>query len=580
MLKKHSTNKAKNNINLIIGRNTYTDYNNNLNHNQKIKFNSINNKKIINSLFESPLYEKNTINYMINNPFGLSNQTQSYTQPCIFPSPKLNSTDSTEFSNIKLKNTKEILSKLKRTILKIKNKNKNLNIINDDYKNNKINKKILLNNKSKNKHQKSPDYQLNYSKTFSKFDFNKNKLNIDENEKNKNKYKELRFKVHNTIKSNMHPLCNNFINKAHLFNEKILEYYQSEHYINLIRNFQNKFHYKLNLENYPKIKMYTNIKSLEKASKRNKLDFKKCFSEKEQKLILLDPAYYFQKDNPDNFINVNIAKKKSLADRIQEEDEEQKIKQILNNFLIKKNKENKQKTRNIEITYDNTESKKKLMSKITRILNSNKIQNLNSKKIENLEIADLSPKSNEEDINENKKDKYDFFKTYKTYVKESYASAENLNKIENKKKLKKKNFFHNINNKMRNCIVQLNSISKDKDLQKRAKDNVYYDKAKDEKTKFNIITKQMLIEQNYEYLSKLGRKIKINKNDNNNQIKENKNLSEEKKKDEDNEKMEIQLFQKKESINNDIMDNREKKIINLHINKIKLIYKQKKHFNN
>ena len=133
---------------------------------------------------------------------------------------------------------------------------------------------------------------------------------------------------------------------------------------------------------------------------------------------------------------------------------------------------------------------------------------------------------------------------------------------------------------MRNCIVQLNSISKDKDLQKRAKDNVYYDKAKDEKTKFNIITKQMLIEQNYEYLSKLGRKIKINKNDNNNQIKENKNLSEEKKKDEDNEKMEIQPFQKKESINNDIMDNREKKIINLHINKIKLIYKQKKHFNN
>ena len=68
-----------------------------------------------------------------------------------------------------------------------------------------------------------------------------------------------------------------------------------------------------------------------------------------------------------------------------------------------------------------------------------------------------------------------------------------------------------VDNKLRNCVIELHSISKDKALQKRAKDNLYYDKAKDEKNKFNIITRQMLVEQNYEYLSKFGRKIIVSK---------------------------------------------------------------------
>ena len=165
MLKKNSINKTKN-INLIIGRNTFTDYNNNLNHNQNFRFNSINNKKIINSLLESPLHNKNTFYFIPNNPLGLCNQTQTYTQPRLFPSPQLNSTLSTDLSNIKLKNTKEILSKLKKTILKIKNKDKNLNTINDDYKNNIINNNIQKNKSRYKKYTKSPDYQHNYSKTF------------------------------------------------------------------------------------------------------------------------------------------------------------------------------------------------------------------------------------------------------------------------------------------------------------------------------------------------------------------------------------------------------------------------------
>ena len=581
MLKKHSIKKRKNNINLIIGRNSYTDYNTKNNqYTLKEKINSINNNNILSSLIESPIQNKNSLYLDSNNYLGLSYQTQINTQPRMFSSPKLNSTNSTEFSNIKIKNTKDLLKKLRKTIQKIKIKNiKKLNDL--EYANNlMIKKNYSVRSKLKNKSQKN-ESPSKYSKTLPKFNFTKNKLNLDEIEKNKNKYKELRFKVHNTIKSNIHPLCNNYINKAHLFNEKILEYYQSDHFINLIRNFHKKLHFKLNLENHPKIKMYTDIKSLEKVNKTNKLDFRKCFSEKEQNLILLDPAYYFQKDNPDSFINVNITKKKSLADRIKEEDEEQQIKQILNNFI---NKNNKKKTRNIKIGFDYTDSKRKLISKVNKIINYNKKNNINSKNLENLQLNNLSTSDNNEEINEFKNDeKYDYFKAYKTYIKEAYEKASYLNKNEEKQINKKKKFKFNVDNKLKNCIMELNYISKDKVLQKRAKEKLYYDKTKDEKNKFNIVTKQMLLEQNYEYLNKFGRKItRINKNENkqkneneNKDKYEDENINDKKENDEDDKINSNGKEKEKDNNINDMTDNREKKLINLHINKIKLIYKQK-----
>ena len=140
---------------------------------------------------------------------------------------------------------------------------------------------------------------------------------------------------------------------------------------------------------------------------------------------------------------------------------------------------------------------------------------------------------------------------------------------------KKKKFLFNVDNKLRNCVIQLDAISKDKLLQKKAKENLYYDKAKDEKNKFNIVTRQMLVEQNYEYLSKLGRKImgmnkiEIKKNKENSE--ENKDEKNKDEKSENNDKLKKSIKKEK---SNDMNDNREKKLINLHINKIKLIYKQ------
>ena len=65
----------------------------------------------------------------------------------------------------------------------------------------------------------------------------------------------------------------------------------------------------MNIENHPKIKMHTDIGQLEKMSGNNKIDFKKVFTPEEQKLIMLDTAYFFQRDSTDIFTNVNIIKK-------------------------------------------------------------------------------------------------------------------------------------------------------------------------------------------------------------------------------------------------------------------------------
>ena len=70
----------------------------------------------------------------------------------------------------------------------------------------------------------------------------------------------------------------------------------------------------------------------------------------------------------------------------------------------------------------------------------------------------------------------------------------------------------NVQGKLKNCEREINMISRDKLLQKRANEKLYYDKSKDEKNEFNIFTKQMLVEQNYEYIAKHRRKLRdINK---------------------------------------------------------------------
>ena len=448
-----------------------------------------------------------------------------------------------------LKSSKKILLTLQKTMKKIKDKKR------EERLKELFNDTFIIKTKVKN----------NFIKTLPKFDSKEKKLLLQENNKNKNKFKELRFKIHNTIKINTLPLCNSYMNKSHLFNEKLLEYYRSENHINLLKNFKKDFRFNANIENHPKVKMYTDIGELEKISESNKVDFKKVFTPEEQKLIMLDTVYYFQQDSPNIFTNVNISKKKNLSDRIQDEDEENQIKKILNDLL---NKKNKKKLKKFKMGIYTGEELRHLgddaINKINKIISSKEVKNLNSKKLEELDLNDFTPSKSEaeNDIAKNMRNnkKYNFFKIYKINIKESDKKAEKL-RISDIDKLNKINqFCFNVESKLKSCTREINMISKDKALQKRAKERLFYDKSKDEKNEFNIFTKQMLIEQNYEYISRHKRKLRdINK----------KNLFDNKK----DELAENVNESNKRKNNNILTENKDKKFINYYINKIKLNYK-------
>ena len=519
------------------------------------------NKNIfIHSNNTSPRLTSTTTNSNIIYPKIPSNDSKSHkiisnTQQNFFQPNKLKNITSPEFNLNNLfilRDSKKILSSLQNNLTKIKDKNR------EERLNELFNKTFIISKKSK---------KNSINKIVPKFIPKETKLLIPSNSKNKNNFKELRFKIHHTIKMNTLPLCNSYMNKAHLFNEKLLEYYRSEYHINLLKNFKKEFRYNMNIENHPKIKMHTDIGQLEKMSGNNKIDFKKVFTPEEQKLIMLDTAYFFQRDSPDIFTNVNIIKKKNLADRIQDEDEENQIKKILLELL---NKKNRSKLKKIKMGLwggsmfrdvgDST------ISKIIKILSSPEMKNINSKKLENIDLNDLIHNNAEEENNENlkfvqSKKNYNFLKLYKINSKEADNLAENLRIIDIDKLKRKNQFKSNVESKLKSCEREINMISKDKSLQKRAKEHIYYDKTKDEKNEFNISTKQSSIEKNYEYIVKHRRKLR--------ELNE-KNLFDNKK----NELEEISNESNKKRNNNAISENKDKKFINYYINKIKLNYKQ------
>ena len=465
-----------------------------------------------------------------------SNTIHSY----IHSQRALTHTYSTDLTNskrqIKLKiKTKSVLKKLKHILQKIKSE-KQINSANTA----RINQKMNF-NKRKNFSQKE----------------GKNENITDENNINKNKLKQLRFKVHSIIKNNYRHLCDNFINKTHLLNEKIMHYYLSEHYKNSSVSYRQNFHYKNDIELKPKINMYTDLNKLDTESNNNKLDFKKCFSAKEQKLILLDPNYYFQKDNPNIFKNVNIVRSRTLTQNITEEDQIQQIKKILSEYLnYKKSLFQSKKTKSTNIT-----RKSKVYKKIVDFIKKNNIQYLSPEKLSSINLLSLSDLQNKKDDeggcqNSNNK-RYDYLKTYNKFVLEANRNHVNKDRI---KKNRDKEIQKEIEEHMRNCQLQINYISKDRSLVNRKTHNLFYDREKDEKNEFNIITKQMLIEQNYEYLSKFEKKKKEIDREQEENLKNKKKIKKSNG---------IDIFKKQ------LSEQKEKNYISIYLNKIKNEYNKK-----
>ena len=488
------------------------------------------------------------------------NKIRSNTQQNFYPKvnnsiePLSSTTYNTNQNKLLLiKRPEKILFTLQKTMKKINNKKRE-----EKYKQLYENTFIINNHKNINK----------LNKTLPKFKPKESKLLMLENSKNKNKFKELRFKIHNTIKLNTLPLCNSYMNKAHLFNEKLLEYYRSENHINLIKNFQKNLRFNMNMENHPKIKMYTDIGELEKISESNKVDFKKAFTPEEQKLIMLDTAYFFQRDSPNIFTNVNISGKKNLADRINDEDEEHQIKKILTELL---NRKNRKKLKNIKKGIKGYDMLRNIsdntMAKINKIISSKEMKNFNPKNLDNIDLNAFTQSDNEnndnyESSNAKNNKNYNFWKFYKINLKESNKQAEKLGNMDKDRLNKINEFNFNVENKLKSCKREIDMISRDKALEKRAKEKLYYDKTKDEKNEFNIFTRQMLIEVNYEYISRHRRKMMdINK----------KNMFDNKK--DELEEENLNNTNKKKN-NNILSENKDKKFINYYINKIKLNYKQ------
>ena len=488
------------------------------------------------------------------------NKIRSNTQQNFYPKvnnsiePLSSTTYNTNQNKLLLiKRPEKILFTLQKTMKKINSKKRE-----EKYKHLYENTFIINHHKNTNK----------LNKTLPKFKPKESKLLMLENSKNKNKFKELRFKIHNTIKLNTLPLCNSYMNKAHLFNEKLLEYYRSENHINLIKNFQKNLRFNMNMENHPKIKMYTDIGELEKISESNKVDFKKAFTPEEQKLIMLDTAYFFQRDSPNIFTNVNISGKKNLADRINDEDEEHQIKKILTELL---NRKNRKKLKNIKKGIKGYDMLRNIsdntMAKINKIISSKEMKNFNPKNLDNIDLNAFTQSDNEnndnyESSNAKNNKNYNFWKFYKINLKESNKQAEKLGNMDKDRLNKINEFNFNVESKLKSCKREIDMISRDKALEKRAKEKLYYDKTKDEKNEFNIFTRQMLIEVNYEYISRHRRKMMdINK----------KNMFDNKK--DELEEENLNNASKKKN-NNILSENKDKKFINYDINKIKLNYKQ------
>ena len=498
--------------------------------NIKSRNNVLKNNNDFNSLYTPCKSRCNTLdNKLLNNN---SNTLRSY----IHSQKAINHTYSIDLSNsnkIKLK-TKPILKRLKNILQKIKTE-KQITI------NMRINQKMnFIQNR-------------NYSRKERK------KENIpDENNINKNKLKQLRFKVHSIIKDNYRYLCDNFINKTHLLNEKIMHYYLSEHYKNSSLNYRENFHYKNGIEFHPKINMYIDLNKLNKESNNNKLDFKKCFSETEQQLILLDPNYYFQKDTPKVFKNMNIVRSRTLTQKITEEDQIQQAKKILSEYLnYKKTLFLAKKGNSVRIPKES-----KVYEKVLNFIKKNNIKYLSPEKLSSINLLSLSnfQKSKDDDVDhgQNSNDKnYNYLKEYNKFVLNANKNRVNKNRI--KKNLDKK-FEKKIQDQMKDCQIQINNISKDESLLYRKNLNLFYERMKDEKNELNVFTKQMLNEHNYDQLSKFEWKKKEMNRDQKGNLKF---------------KNKIKKGDGVDILRKELFEQKEKNFISIYLNKIKNEYNKK-----
>ena len=193
----------------------------------------------------------------------------------------------------------------------------------------------------------------------------KNKKNIllKLKEKNKNikEMKDLRLKIQLLINNKIISNCLTFENHIEFFNKKILDYFDSENFIENNLHFHSYFRYdKSEFESHPRLNFIMDLDEIKKNSLNSeKIDFYKDFTQKERKLIENDPTYFLLNKEKFfknlDFLNISLTKKLN-----REEKKENK-----NKFKIFDSFDNSNKNNEIILNENEENDKKKFKNKIS-----------------------------------------------------------------------------------------------------------------------------------------------------------------------------------------------------------------------
>ena len=293
------------------------------------------------------------------------------------------------------------------------------------------------------------------------------------------------------------------------------------------------------------------------------MDFKQCFSDNEQMLILSEPEFYFHKKAPKCFNNIKIIKNKNLCTRLEEEDKDKYF-----NNLIKGLKKKIKSETNIFLSRE----KKALLNKIIRnksqILERydkyddiNKISLYAIKKLNKIKLDSSSiikkNKNNSEKIILKKQNENDYITIYKKNTEKTELLLKENKKIDlinkNKQIIETKKIKD-----IEKELAKLNYVTKpqkliyDLNFNRISKNN-----CNNEKFIINnlaVLGRRSLIEENHKHLIKIDSKRKV-KEDKLSNIKKERRGSE---------------FFNLHDLNE---DEKESKLVNIIDNKIKNLYK-------
>ena len=267
-----------------------------------------------------------------------------------------------------------------------------------------------------------------------------NKKYYEDNKRLK-EIRDLKLKVHNLIKEHHSHICNNYQNKIRFFNMRMLEYLNGKTFINQQIQFHKYFRFDLgDYESHSRQKMMTDINDIKKNTLyEEQLDFNKCFTEKEKKIIMRDVSYFIKDES--KFKNLSFLTKKTLTQKLNEEDKKHKKKINENGkkkFNLKENKqcfsEGNRKKRKYILNEENQE--KNVLNNLRIELNKEIYKNINEKLKEEKRIKKLDNdfKNLQKKISEIKKIKFvnptiDFKKFIPSHNKREFLLTQNLNHL-------------------------------------------------------------------------------------------------------------------------------------------------------